>query len=91
MKRGERRYCVYGPGNDGFFALLGSPNGASTMRMLHDHKESLGYRRVERVVLRPDDVENPQAPEIRSFAVILSQPRTPPSRVRVVRVRKSSA
>ena len=36
---------------DGFFAILDSPNGASTLRMLMDQKEHIGYRTVERIVV----------------------------------------
>ncbi|KAI9849461.1 MAG: hypothetical protein M1837_004081 [Sclerophora amabilis] len=41
---------VYSARDDGFYAMLGSVNGASTMRMLLDHKQEIGYRTVDRVV-----------------------------------------
>ena len=44
---------VYEPPDDGFYAILGSVNGASMMRMLLDHKSQIGYRTIERVVVLP--------------------------------------
>lgn len=37
--------------DDGFYALLGSVLGNSSMHMLLDHKAEIGYRSVDRVVL----------------------------------------
>ena len=36
---------------DNFFAILDNPNGDSTLRMLMDQKEHIGYRTVERIVV----------------------------------------
>ncbi len=44
---------IYTNVDDGYHALLGSPNGASTMRMLIDHRGEIGFRVVERVVVLP--------------------------------------
>ncbi|KAK3167282.1 hypothetical protein OEA41_010409 [Lepraria neglecta] len=44
-------YKVYTDVDDGFYAILGSTNGASMMRMLIDHKSQIGFRTVERVVV----------------------------------------
>lgn len=49
--RGETTHFEYSEVDQGFYALLGSINGASSMRMLIDHKEALGFRTVERVVI----------------------------------------
>ena len=48
--KGYREYTKY---HSGFFALLGSVNGASTMRMLLDHKEEeeIGFHIVDKVVV----------------------------------------
>jgi hypothetical protein len=44
-------YAVYTKEDDGFYAILGSTNGASSMRLLIDHKAELGNRTVERIVV----------------------------------------
>ena len=49
--RQDKNYIEYTDVDEGFFGLLGSTNGASSMRMLIDHKEALEYRTVKRVVV----------------------------------------
>jgi len=44
-------YAVYTKEDDGFYAILGSTNGASSMRLLIDYKAELGNRTVERIVV----------------------------------------
>jgi hypothetical protein len=78
-------YAVYTKEDDGFYAILGSTNGASSMRLLIDHKAELGNRTVERIVvvgglpgtrngvaldLRDDFTRS------RSFFLVLSERRT---------------
>ena len=50
-----RGHVEYSPLDNGFYALLGSPNGKTIMRMLLDHKSHIGYKTVERIVLVGDD------------------------------------
>lgn len=74
---GRKGYRVYTPRDEGYYAILGSQNGASTMRLLIDHKAELGFRTVEKVIVfmcryRGDEQNDELA---RSFAVILSDPR----------------
>ena len=61
--------------DQGFYALLRSTNGASSMRMLIDHEEALGFRTVERVVIvgerHPDDKDVPS----RTLMILLSGKR----------------
>lgn len=47
----ESGYRVYTDKDDGFFAILGSPNGGVVMHMLEDHKQHVGLRYVEKVVV----------------------------------------
>ncbi|KAL9616472.1 MAG: hypothetical protein Q9160_008667 [Pyrenula sp. 1 TL-2023] len=77
--KGEHQYCEFGPGNDGFYAILGCTNGKSTMRMLRDHKETLQYRTVERVILLPNVAVTVEEPETRTFAIVLYEPRSRPA------------
>ena len=44
-------WAVYTKDDEGFYAILGSDNGASSMRLLIDHKHELGRRIVERIVV----------------------------------------
>lgn len=71
---GQRGYRVYTNTDDGFWAILGSTNGASTVRMLKDHKTEIGFRTIEKVVvfecLADGDVF--EKLKARSFAVLLS-------------------
>ncbi|OWY41765.1 hypothetical protein AA0118_g3464 [Alternaria tenuissima] len=69
--------------DNGFYAILGTPNGASTMRMLRDHKKELGHRIVEKIVVFGKENLKMETPETRSVAIILSDRRTPPSRISV--------
>jgi hypothetical protein len=67
--------------DQGYHAILGTPNGASTMRMLADHRQALGYRIVERVVVLGKEEMTMEKPESRSFLIILAPRRTPPTRI----------
>ncbi|KAL7773779.1 hypothetical protein CFE70_003746 [Pyrenophora teres f. teres 0-1] len=67
--------------DNGFYAILGTPNGASTMRMLRDHRTELGYRIVEKIVVFGNKDLTMQMPEARTMAILLSDRRTPPSRI----------
>ena len=59
--------------DDGYyFAILGSPNGASSMRMLNDHKAAIGSRSVERVVVLGDQNISLEEPQSRSFLLLLA-------------------
>ena len=76
----EKTHFEYTDIDEGFYALLGSTNGGSTngassMRMLRDLKEALGFRTVERVVIvgerHPDDKEV----QSRTLMILLSSKR----------------
>lgn len=60
----------------GYFAILGSPNGASTARMLLDHNSEIGFRKIDKVeVLACGDVEQMGNPEkARTIAIFLTNP-----------------
>ena len=47
----EDNHKEYTDVDDGFYALLGSVLGKSTMHMLLDHKSEIGYGLVDRVIL----------------------------------------
>ena len=69
----------YTNSDDGYFAILGSINGASTMRMLIDHKADIKYRTVEKVFVLGNDALTMAEPENRTFVLLLSPPRSLPS------------
>ena len=63
--------------DNGFYALLGSPNGKVMMQMLLDHKSHIGYKTVERIVLVGGDSLVLSKPETRTFLLVLSDKRRP--------------
>ena len=58
--------------DDGYHAILGSPNGASVMRMLKDHTAAIGHRTIERVIVLGDDQTTLEAPQSRTLALVLT-------------------
>ncbi|KAL8725069.1 MAG: hypothetical protein Q9181_006554 [Wetmoreana brouardii] len=50
-REGPDNHRQYTEDDEGFFAILGSINGANTMRMLRDHHAAVGYRTVSRVMI----------------------------------------
>ena len=69
--------AVYNSQDEGLFALLGSPNGASSMRMLKDHKKEMGYRTVDRIIVQGYETEE-EALNIekrRTFFIVLTECR----------------
>jgi len=85
----ERGRIEYTTQDQGFYALLRSVNGKSTMRMLLDHKSHIGYRTVEKVIVIGDsDDKEPklklEGPEARSFMILLSEKRQPPSKIPIL-------
>ena len=74
---GPNGYRIYTNIDDGFFAILGSPNGASTLRMLIDHKEQIKYRTAKRIVVFGcrdiEDVEDDM--KSRTYMLALSDAR----------------
>lgn len=92
-------HCVeYTKWDQGYHAILGSVNGASSMRMLLDHKALMGYRTVERVVVLGDRTLTLEEPKAQSFILLLSPRRIPPTRIprppsttrRMIRLKRSS-
>jgi hypothetical protein len=80
-RQGPDHYTEYTERDQGYHAFLGSVNGASSMRMLLDHKAALGYRTVERVMILGNKDLTLTKPEARTVVVLLSSPRFPPSRI----------
>jgi len=78
---GENNEVEYTRLDNGFYAILGTPNGASTMRMLRDHRTELGHRVVEKIVVFGEKDLTMNKAETRSMAILLSDRRTPPSRI----------
>ncbi len=72
--RGETTHFEYTEADQGFYALLGSINGASSMRMLIAHKEALGFRTVERVVVLRKEAPEGIIPS-RTLMILLSSKR----------------
>ena len=76
----DNGYREYLPLDEGFFALLGSVNGASTMRMLLDHKVHIGHKTIQKIVVfgflnNAADVDD--FAKHRSFMLVLSNKRKP--------------
>jgi hypothetical protein len=63
--------------DNGFYAILGTPNGASTMRMLRNHQAELGHRIVETIVVFGDKDLTMETAETRSMAILLSDRLSP--------------
>lgn len=60
----------------GFYAILGSVNGANCLRLLRDHKADIGYRTVERVVVFGAAELTLKEPENRSSLFLSSNLQT---------------
>ena len=78
-----RGHVEYTPLDNGFYALLGSPNGKIMMRMLLDHKSHIGYKTVERIILVGDKDLDLSEAQVRTFLLVLSNKRQAPSRIPV--------
>lgn len=67
---------IYHRQDAGYFAILGSPNGANTARMLLDHSSEIGFRKIDKVeVLACGDVEQMENPkQSRTIAIFLTDP-----------------
>ena len=74
-REGPHFYREYTECDAGYYAILGSPNGASSMRMLHDHKAAIGYPTIERIIVLGDHKVTLKTPESRSFVILLSSYR----------------
>ena len=73
--REEESNIEYTDIDEGFYALLGSTNGASSMRMLIDHKDALEVRTVERVVIVGERDPDKKGVPSRSLMILLSGKR----------------
>ena len=76
----ENGYREYLPLDEGFLALLGSVNGSNTMRMLLDHKNHVGHKTIEKIVVLPcanDAADVDDFQKHRSFVLVLSKKRKP--------------
>ncbi|KAL8967825.1 MAG: hypothetical protein Q9197_005212 [Variospora fuerteventurae] len=76
-REGEKGYVEYTSKDEAYYAILGSPNGGSTMRMLLDHKSEHGFRTVDKIVIISKDRMTPANPESRTLIILLSGIRTP--------------
>lgn len=73
---GAQFYREYTHNDEGFWAILGSPNGASTLRMMANHKHELGGRTVEKIIVSErDDIKKLETPNSRTFVVLLTERR----------------
>ena len=74
-REAEHNHREYNELDHGYYAILGSINGASSMRMLLDRKTKTGYRTVEHVVVLGNESFTTKKPEHHSFILILSSRR----------------
>ena len=72
-------YKEYFPPDQGFFALLRSVNGSSTMRMLLDHKDRIGYKTVMNIIVFACNsaADADKFEKHRTFMIVLSNERRP--------------
>lgn len=77
----DHNQIEYTCNDNGFYAIVGTPNGASTMRMLRGHRTELGHRFAEKIVVFGDEDLTMEMAETRSMVIILSDRRSPPSRI----------
>lgn len=80
---GSDAYREYTVRDKGFFAILGSVLGRSAGNILLDHKEDIGYRIVERVIVFGKKGEGEyEYEQAKSFMILLSPCRQrPPTKV----------
>lgn len=67
--------------NSSFYAISGTLNRASTVRALRDHRTELGYRVMEKMVVFAKKDLTMNMPETQSVGILLSERRSPPSRI----------
>ena len=60
----------------GFYAILGTPNGTSALRMLRDHNTELGYHVVEKIAVFGNKELSTDKSESQSMALMLSNCRS---------------
>ncbi|KAK0107931.1 hypothetical protein ONS96_003717 [Cadophora gregata f. sp. sojae] len=76
----EKGSAVYTRGHDGYYAILGSPNGGSSMRLLTQYKKELRGRSVEKIIVVGDDAGPTGGPvysdfsRARAFLLVLWEP-----------------
>lgn len=66
-------YREYTNRDSGFFAIMGSVLGSSSMRVFIDHKSQIGYRTVEKVIVF--GLENAVYENARNIMIVLSDRR----------------
>ncbi|KAL9038650.1 MAG: hypothetical protein Q9214_005195, partial [Letrouitia sp. 1 TL-2023] len=82
-RTGSVRGQVDTPFDEGFFALLGSPNGKTVMRMFLDYMRHIGFKTVERIILVGDEEKDLNRPNTkRTFLLVLSNKRRVPTEAR---------
>ena len=76
-EEGHKGYKLYTESDDRYYAILINQNGASTMRLLLDHKAHFEFRAIKSIVVfeRRNARDEEKEDLGRSFAVILSDPR----------------
>ena len=76
MEDGHKEYTET---DDGFYAFLGSQLGNLAVNMIMDHKASIRYRYVDRIVLFGKEglIPGSEWSSARTFLMVLSEPRSP--------------
>jgi hypothetical protein len=80
-REGQDHHIEYTDEDHEYHDILESVNGASSMRMLLNHKAAVGYRTVERVMILGHKDLTMSRPEARSFILLLSPRRNPPTSI----------
>ncbi|KAL8856142.1 MAG: hypothetical protein Q9178_007267 [Gyalolechia marmorata] len=75
-RKGPKNYREYTELDHGFHAILGTANGASTLRMLLDHKQDAGWRTVEKVIVLESEKAELTEKDSRSILILLTDRRT---------------
>ena len=73
-RRRAKKDTEYTGIDDGYYAILGSPKGVRTGRMLIDHQAAINHRSIERIVVfgchESGDVEDKE--KSRTYMIVLS-------------------
>jgi len=78
MREEANGHIEYNFLDPGFYAILGTPNGASTVRMMADHKVELKYRLIDKIVIVGDKSLKFSNAETCTMVIFLERERTTP-------------
>ena len=78
MREEANGHVEYSFLDPGFYAILGTPNGASIVRMMADHKVELRYRLIDKIAVVGDEKLQFTKAESRTMVIFLERERITP-------------